>query len=162
MGGFCDSTAFFCLFLLKRWVFWGTVQRFCSPRPPKCCTVPKTTMFLKNKVHGRPSKEQDTRGSLDFLHALLHIDIFRSRTFYCLDILSVKLNFLYCNSQNSIYRSCQRKNRYFLYISIRTPSEGLDPEPMQWTCGVFALIFYWGVFLCFCRFSWVLLRSIYS
>ena len=47
---FLGQYSIFARFGLKTLVFVGTVRRFCSPRPPKCCTVPKKPIFLKQKV----------------------------------------------------------------------------------------------------------------
>ena len=35
---------------LKRLVFFGQYSVFCSPRPPKCCTVPKKPISLEQKL----------------------------------------------------------------------------------------------------------------
>ena len=47
---FLGQCGIFACFALKRLVFFGTVQRFCSPRPRKCCTVPKKPIFLRQKM----------------------------------------------------------------------------------------------------------------
>ena len=123
---FLGQYGIFACFGLKRLFFFGTVQRFCSPRPRKCCTVPKTNLFKAKsaKMLYCPKKTKKTKktkvwrpwappepGGLQTLVFLVFLGQYGIFAYFCLKRLVFWDSTAFLQSQASKVLYCPKKNQ---------------------------------------------------